>query len=65
MMRCTSCGGYAHPALAHLHGNPDEPRCYDCTQKELTRRQELEHIEQFLDAWKREVSHSGDGQKAA
>ena len=64
MLRCKTCGGRAHPALAHLHGMTD-PYCYDCTQRMLLKRQDEKNIEKFLDAWRQEINRNGNGQKAA
>lgn len=51
MMRCEHCGGHANLGLAHLHGNPCQPLCHDCTEHELE-RQKAERDRLF---WEREA----------
>jgi hypothetical protein len=43
MLHCNRCGGLALAGLAHLHGDPCRPLCWDCTAKLL---KQLEHQEQ-------------------
>jgi len=38
MLRCTKCGGLAHPGLAHFHGNPNAPLCKSCTDEVMKRK---------------------------
>lgn len=51
MMRCERCGGHALAGLAHLHGDPCRPLCWDCTAKllkQLERQERQKRVEERI-----------------